>query len=86
MDVKQIFDTAIDAMRGVTRATRYNDYIAHVCAVALARPDPEHIIKSAGPVQHDLHPQGGYLVSSTKVVLVEDRNGVKYRVTVEEMP
>ena len=38
----------------------------------------------AGKVNYDLHPEGGYMLSTKKTMEVIDSNGTKYRVTVEE--
>ena len=41
------------------------------------------LLKSVGRVQWDLHPEGGYMLSTKKTIDVIDRNGVQYRITVE---
>ena len=40
----------------------------------------------ASRVKYDLHPTEGYMLSTKKTLEVEDWNGKKYKVTVEEMP
>jgi len=32
----------------------------------------------------DLHPIDGYFLSTKKTILVEDKNGTQYKITVEE--
>jgi hypothetical protein len=62
----------------------YCDRIGAAIFDALKARDPEGIIVSVGPVKSDLHPEGGYLVSTKKTLTVWDRNGRKYRISVEE--
>lgn len=61
------------------------DYIADIIKTAL-RNDPDDLLLHIGRVQLDLHPTGGYLVSTKKTIEVRDTNDRKYRITVEEMP
>ena len=42
-------------------------------------------IKDVESVKMDLHPTEGYFMSTKKTICVEDKNGKKYRITVEEM-
>jgi len=37
-----------------------------------------------GPIQMDLHPSEGYMVSTKKMLTITDHNGKMYKVTVEE--
>jgi len=37
-----------------------------------------------GKINYDLHPEDGYLQSTTKTMYVTDKNGTRYLVTVEE--
>ena len=70
----------------------YCDKIADVIKKALIREIDapvyanDGIIRSSGPVQSDLHPEGGWFVSPKKVIQVWDRNGKAYAITVEETP
>lgn len=61
-------------------------YIAKVIADALNDPrnDPEQLITGAGKVRFDLHQDGSYR-SSTKKLVVQDRNGYFYEITIKEM-
>lgn len=63
----------------------YCDYIADRIAGTLQVVDDELLLKSVGPVKSDLHPEGGYLVSTKKTVEVVDRGGRVYRITVEDL-
>lgn len=83
--IGDIVAAAAGMHRAREKATSYTDYIAHVCAVALSRPDPERIINTIGQVRSDLHQQHGYSLSTKKTLEVEDRNGNRYRVTIEDI-
>ena len=58
------------------------DYIATLCRESLNR-DPEWLLGKVGKVEWDLD-DGGALKSTAKTILLEDNNGKKYKVTVEE--
>lgn len=62
----------------------YADYIAERIRRELSKSDDHNIIFHAGHVKSDLHPEGGYLVSTKKTLRVIDRNNRHYIVTVEE--
>jgi hypothetical protein len=64
----------------------YCDKIAHEIRLALAPRDVDGIITEVGPIKWDLHPEGGYMVSTAKTIMVYDCNGKAYRVHVEEAP
>jgi hypothetical protein len=71
--------------RIVASATSYCDKIAATIFDALKARDPDGIIVNVGPVQWDLHPTEGYLLSPQKTLEVTDRNGNRYLVTVEDL-
>jgi hypothetical protein len=66
----------------------YCDYIADRTMKALLADMratvPGNIIAQVNRVRWDLHPDGGYMVSTKKTIEVEDRNGRRYLITVEE--
>jgi len=62
----------------------YCDYIAHTIVNNLKANDTERLLASVSRPKYDLTPEGGF-ASTKKTIEVEDRNGRKYRVTVEEM-
>ena len=62
----------------------YCDYIAHVISTSFCNDKPENMIASVGPIKMDLHPDQGYFVSTKKTISVTDKNGKKYKITVEE--
>lgn len=64
----------------------YCDYIAdRIRHALLPRCNDGERIASVGHVQSDLHPEGGYLVSTKKTIELTDHAGTRYRVTVEEI-
>jgi hypothetical protein len=62
----------------------YCDYIAYTISKELKANDTEKLLSSVSKPQLDLTASGAF-ASTKKVILVEDRNGTKYRVTVEEV-
>ena len=59
----------------------YCDYIANVIRTTIVADD---IIESIGPVKMDLHPTEGWFVSTQKTISIVDKNGRRYKVTIEE--
>jgi hypothetical protein len=62
----------------------YCDYIANVISKELKVNDTERLIASVSRPKYDLTESGGF-ASTKKTIEVEDRNGTKYRITVEEV-
>lgn len=62
----------------------YCDYIAHTISKELKANDAEKLLSSVSRPQYDLTPEGGFK-STKKTIMVEDRFGKQYRVTVEEV-
>ncbi len=63
----------------------YTPYIAAVILDALKAPDPEGIIKNCSCIIQDLHHVEGYFLSADKFLEVDGRNGIRYRITVEDL-
>lgn len=63
----------------------YCDFIADQIKKVLCSEDANSHVEKVGMVQYDLHPTEGYFQSTKKVIDVEDFNGKKYKVTVEEV-
>jgi hypothetical protein len=61
----------------------YCDYIAHLCREALSK-DPDWLLSHVGKVQWDLD-ESGAMISTTKIILLEDNNGKRYSVTIESL-
>ena len=62
----------------------YCDYIAQVISKELKANDTERLLASVSRPQYDLTKEGAF-ASTKKTIMVEDRFGTKYRVTVEEV-
>ena len=62
----------------------YCDYIAHVISMAFRNDKPENMIDSVGSIEMDLHPTEGWFVSTKKTISMVDKNGKRYRITIEE--
>jgi len=62
----------------------YCDYIANVISKELKINDTERLIASVSRPKYDLTESGGF-ASTKKTIEVVDRNGTKYRITVEEV-
>ena len=77
-------ETILEALTPKPRGLVYCDFIADQIKRYLLQGDWQHILVSVGPVKMDLHPTEGWFVSTKKTIEVTDRNGRKYRVTVEE--
>lgn len=65
----------------------YCDYIGALINTSLLQDStsPQGYITSTDGVKMDLHPIGGYFVSTKKTIDCSDMNGKKYRITVEEI-
>jgi len=62
----------------------YCDKIADTVRRALSQDDEDGIIAMCSFPKMDLHPTEGYFLSTKKTIIVEDMNGKRYVVTVEE--
>ena len=62
----------------------YCDYIAATISANLKSNDSERMLSSVSRPQLDLSPEGSFR-STKKTILVEDRYGKQYKVTVEEV-
>jgi hypothetical protein len=64
---------------------KYCDYIASLISKELKFLDSKdhNMLISVGKMQYDLDESGAFR-STTKIVMVEDINGNKYKITVEE--
>lgn len=63
----------------------YCDYIANRIQSDLSLYDSRRILAEVGRVKADLHPEGGYLLTTKKTIEVTDFQGKAYRVTIEEI-
>lgn len=65
----------------------YCDYISSLIHTTFLHDStsPQGLLSSTNGVKWDLHPEEGYMLSTTKTIECVDVNGKKYRVTVEEI-
>ncbi len=80
--VKQFFDHP--AFSRPNSLLAYCDYIATVISKELKANDTEKMLASVSRPQYDLGEDGSFQ-STKKTIMVEDRFGKQYRVTVEEV-
>ena len=59
----------------------YCDHIMDITKKALTISRSFNVLQT----KWDLDPEGGYLVSTKKTMIVEDKNMKKYKITIEEM-
>jgi len=76
--VKQFFET-LPKVR-----LAYCDYIAHIIQGHLKVNDREKMLSSIGMIKSDNDPSGSF-ASTKKTIMVEDRNGKQYKITIEEV-
>ena len=76
--VKQFFDNVPKSY------IAYCDYIANLIQGNLKSNDSERMLSSVSKTQYDLTSSGAF-ASTKKTIMVEDRNGKQYRITVEEV-
>jgi hypothetical protein len=61
----------------------YCDYIAHIISGKLKTHDSESLLAVVTSPKYDVTPEGKF-ASTKKTIMVQDRNGKQYRITVEE--
>ena len=64
---------------------KYCDYIATLIQKNIKFDDSRYLsmLTSVGTMQYDMNPDGSFR-SPTKTIMIEDINGSKYKITVEE--
>ena len=62
----------------------YCDYIAFLARSALRGEDDMHLLQSISKINFDLD-DAGIMRSTTKTILITDKNGKHYKLTVEEV-
>lgn len=85
MNTSEIIDAMSKPWKPIKLA--YCDAIAMVINKALKSDATtfNSYIKNVGSTEWDLHPEDGYMLSTTKTIQVEDMQGKMYKVTVEEV-
>lgn len=61
----------------------YCDYISKTIREALVK-DPDWLISHVGKIKWDLS-EDGVMMSTVKIIGLEDNSGKKYKITVEEV-
>lgn len=63
----------------------YCDWIADQIKQHFTNDKADNKIVEVSNVVMDLHPIDGYFLSTKKTMLMQDANGVQYKITVEEV-
>ena len=84
-DFKPMIKMAVEGATKAQSLIAYCDYIAHLIKTNLKYEDmkDQSMLFSVGKVNWDMTPEGAF-ASTKKTIMVEDQNGRKYRITVEE--
>ena len=84
-DFKPMIKMAVEGATKAQSLIAYCDYIAHLIKTNLKYEDmkDQSMLSSVGKVNWDMTPEGAF-ASTKKTIMVEDRNGKQYRITVEE--
>ncbi len=61
----------------------YCDYIANYIKESINTEELHDVGIKAGGVRWDLHPEGGYYLSTKKFIEVVDSNGTQYLITIQ---
>tara|TARA_B110000259_G_C14019631_1_gene402546 strand:+ start:1388 stop:1651 length:264 start_codon:yes stop_codon:yes gene_type:complete len=86
-----LYNSLIKSNKELRMQLAYCDYIADTIKILLKRDisDSEDTgdmyLESISNPKLDLHPIGGYLLSTKKTMLLTDVNGKEYKITVEEL-
>jgi len=65
----------------------YCDYIANKIQESLREDSykEQSLINYVDKINWDLHPEEGYMLSTTKTINIQDVNEKRYRITIEEI-
>ena len=66
----------------------YCDYIAHTIikpALDIDNNSNQGMLTEVSQVKMDLCKKAGYMLSTTKTIMLTDKNGREYRVTIEDV-
>jgi len=85
-DFKPMIKMAVESTVKSQSLIAYCDYIAHLIKTNLKYEDmkDKSMLNSVGKVEWDVTPEGSF-ASTKKTIMVEDRYGKQYRITVEEV-
>ena len=82
-DFKAMAKMVIETTAKAHTMLAYCDYIAHIISGKLKTHDSEGLLAVVTSPKYDVTPEGKF-ASTKKTILVQDRNGKQYIITVEE--
>jgi hypothetical protein len=82
-DFKAMAKMVIETTAKAHTMLAYCDYIAHIISGKLKTHDSEGLLAVVTSPKYDVTPEGKF-ASTKKTIMVHDRNGKQYRITVEE--
>jgi len=82
-DFKAMAKMVIETTSKAQSMLAYCDYIAHIISGKLKSHDSESLLGVVTSPKYDVTPEGKF-ASTKKTIMVHDRNGKQYRITVEE--
>jgi hypothetical protein len=82
-DFKAMAKMVIETTAKSQSLIAYCDYIAHIISGKLKTHDSESLLAVVTSPKYDVTPDGVF-ASTKKTIMVHDRNGKQYRITVEE--
>ena len=82
-DFKAMAKMAVESAVQAKSMLAYCDYIAHIISGKLKTHDSESLLAVVTSPKYDVTPEGKF-ASTKKTIMVHDRNGKQYRITVEE--
>ena len=82
-DFKAMAKMVIETTAKAHTLMAYCDYIAHIISGKLKTHDSESLLSVVTSPKYDVMPDGKF-ASTKKTIMVQDRYGKQYRITVEE--
>jgi hypothetical protein len=82
-DFKAMAKMVIETTTKAQSMLAYCDYIAHIISGKLKSHDSESLLGVVTSPKYDVTPEGKF-ASTKKTIMVHDRNGKQYRITVDE--
>jgi hypothetical protein len=83
-DFKAMAKMAVESAVQAKSLMAYCDYIAHIISGKLKSHDSENLLGVVTSPKYDVTPDGKF-ASTKKTIMVHDRYGKQYRITVEEV-
>jgi len=82
-DFKAMAKMVVETTAKAHSMLAYCDYIAHIISGKLKAHDSESLLSVVTSPKYDVTPQGSF-ASTKKTIMVQDRYGKQYLITVEE--